>query len=82
MNQLKELPDLARGFALMKLNDKLRAVSDNSFLGYAIGDALLKRGLDKELLNTIWDAYVDNQEAVKNVVGEEAILLIAEILHK
>jgi hypothetical protein len=82
MNQLKELPDLARSFTLMKINDKLRTVSDCTLLGVAICHRLMTKGLDKQLLQTILDAYVDNQEATKDVVGEDAILLIAEILHK
>ena len=82
MNQLKDLPDLARPFALMKLNDKLRLISDNTLLGFTIQHRLLTKGMDRELLETIWSQYQDSKIRVANVVGEEAILLIKEVLHK
>ena len=82
MNQLKDLPDLARPFALMKLNDRLRLVSERTIFGSSIQTALHSRPMDRQLLEEIWSQYVDNQEMVIGIVGEEAILLIAEILHK
>jgi len=82
MNQLKDLPDLARPFALMKLNDRLRMVSERTIFGSSIQTALHSRPMDRQLLEEIWSQYVDNQEMVIGIVGEEAILLIAEILHK
>ena len=82
MNQLKDLPDLARPFALMKLNDKLRLVSERTIFGLSIQTALHSRPMDRQLLEEIYSQYLDNTQMVTDIVGEEAILLIKEVLHK
>lgn len=82
MRDLKELPDLARPFQLMKLNDKLRMVSDRTIFGLSIQTALHSRPMDKQLLEEIWSQYCDNQNMVLDIVGDEAISLIKEVLHK
>jgi len=82
MNQLKDLPDLARPFALMKLNDKLRLVSERTIFGLSIQTALHSRPMDRQLLEEIYSQYLDNAVMVTDIVGEEAILLIKEVLKK
>jgi uncharacterized protein (UPF0218 family) len=80
MNQLKDLPDLGRPLRLLRLMDELRKVSDNTIIGFAIQHRLQTKGMDRDLLETIWSQYQDNKQALINVVGEEAILLIKEVL--
>lgn len=81
--KLKSMPDLAGIFQQMKIRDQLELISpDHSLLGYSIGLALRNKTPLGEILELIYSQYVDNREAVLNIVGEDAMNRILKLLKK
>jgi len=82
VRELKDFPDLSPAINVMKLQDRLNEVKDNTILGYAIRNAMDNHRPLKAIASNIYEAYLDNPPCILNIVGEEAIDLIKALYHK
>jgi hypothetical protein len=82
MRDLKELPDLSRSFAKMKLQDQLDAISDRTIFGLCIRSARMRKQPLQLIAQEIMEQFRDNPPVVLNVVGQETIDLIKRIYYE
>jgi len=76
MTHPEQFPNLGRSFQLMKLQDQLDAISDQSIMGLCIKSAMMKKTPLRIIARTIIDSYHHNPTATINIVGDETISLI------
>lgn len=80
MEKLKALPDLSRLFNQMQLREELEKVSDKTVIGFSIRNGLREKYQLSQLMGEILEAYHDNPDLMKQVVGEKALQLIFKLL--
>lgn len=81
MKQLKDLPDLGRSAAKMRLQDQLDAISDRTIFGLCIRSARMRKQPLQLIAQEIMEQFRDNPEVVKEVVGEQTLDLIEYIYY-
>lgn len=69
MTQLRELPNLADAFKLLKISIELENVPDNTIMGAAILKGV-RDGKVKQVVQMIKDQAADNRSGMVEILGE------------
>ena len=79
MPQLRELPDLAHSFKLLKISIELEGSKGDSIFAHAIREGLRKPKNLKPVIQMIKDQANDNPELVSDIIGENLLNDIQKI---